>query len=62
MMCEHKGCNSTNCRDYKRKKKDQEPGWEDEPIALCPKHAGDREPIVVNPFLKLPTLGNDTTN
>jgi hypothetical protein len=54
MRCEYPGCNSINVRDYKRKKKDQELGWEDEPIALCQIHSEDREAIPVNPFLKLP--------
>lgn len=60
MTCEHRWCKSTNVRDYKRRGKDITRGWEDEPIALCPKHAGDREPIIVNPFLDIPK--NDSAN
>lgn len=58
MMCEFEHCKSINVRDYKRKKQDQEAGWEDEPIALCPEHCGDREPMPVNPFLNLPKNSN----
>lgn len=50
MICEHEGCSNTNVRDYIRLDEEIVEGWEDEPIALCKDHAGNRWPIAVNPI------------
>lgn len=58
LICEHEGCNATKgVKDFKRTLDDLEPDgegpyseaeqadWLQEPIALCPEHAGNHEPI-----------------
>ena len=40
MLCECRGCNSTNGKDYIRKKKlFKKSDWDSEPIFLCDRHS-----------------------
>lgn len=43
MICEYDDCSEHNGLDYKRLPEETEPGWEDEPIFLCEKHARGHE-------------------
>lgn len=43
MKCEYNDCSEHNGLDYKRLPEETEPGWEDEPIFLCEKHARGHE-------------------
>lgn len=59
LTCEHPGCDAEEgVRDYRRifpedldpdgegpLSKNELEDWRDEPIALCPQHAGTREPL-----------------
>lgn len=62
MQCEYPGCNSNNTKDYHRVGKERYPGWATEPIALCPEHAGNREPILVNPYANVPKPDENQSN
>ena len=46
MTCEHNGCESTIGKDYIRN--EIEPGWENEPIFLCDKHAKGFQPFITS--------------
>lgn len=49
MMCEYPGCNRADGWDYKRLKHEDEPGWEGEPIYLCPEHGVCHQRILPPP-------------
>ena len=49
MRCEHPECDRTHGKDYIRLQRERFPGWENEPIYLCPEHSKDHK--LVEPFV-----------